>query len=266
MKSLRRLIRRIILESAGIDVYDVMELSAEENDKRYLGAYAKDIFRREADRDFLDSLGYIHSIPFASLDSRLSKLKQKDELSCLITHSAYEGEDLWEVSLKTGKFMDENSVGLIIDGWVTWAANRNANTGHTGSLKKRYGEKPHSGMSKAPGKSYHMRYSNKERPGGGRVPQHELDRAMLDVDDLDNDGLHYGEFVFNDETGKREYIEASNNEAILDNWTVIGVCHVVKWTDGEDKLTEEYDAKVMEAYEKVKKRFPKAKLVKVYLD
>ena len=40
MKSLRRLIRNIILESAGIDVYDAMELSAAEGDKRYIGAYA----------------------------------------------------------------------------------------------------------------------------------------------------------------------------------------------------------------------------------
>ena len=242
-----------------------MELSSAENDKRYIGAYAKDIFRREADRGFLDTLGYIHSIPFASLDSRLSKLKTNDELSCLITHSAYEGEDLWEVTLKTGKFMNENSVGLIIDGWVTWAATHNANTGHTGSLKQRYGDKPQSGMSKAPGKSYHMRYSNKERQGGGRVPQRELDRVIMDIDDIE-DGLHYGEFVFNDDTGRREWHEANNNEAILDNWTVVGVCHVVKWTDGEDKLTEEYDAKVMEAYEKVKRRFPRAELVKVHLD
>ena len=261
MKSLRRLIRNIILESAGIDVYDAMELSAAEGDKRYIGAYAKDIFRRKADRNFLDTLGYIHSIPFASLDSRLRQLKTKDELSCLITHSAYEGEDLWEVSHSTGHFMNENSVGLIIDGWVTWAANHNANTGHTGSLKDRYGEKPHSGMSKAPGKTYHMRYSSKDRPGGGRVPQHELDRVLMDQDDVETDGLHHWR-----QNDKGEWKQASNNEAILDNWTVIGVCHVVKWTDGEDKLTEEYDAKVMEAYEKVKRRFPKAELVKVILD
>lgn len=257
MKSLRRVIRKLILESDGIDQYDAINLSAAENDKRYLGAYAKDIFRREADREFLDSLGYIHSIPFASLDSRLSKLNTKDELSCLITHSAYEGEELWDVLHDTGNFMNENSVGLIIDGWVTWASSWNANTGHTGSLVRKYGEKPHSGMSKAPGKTYHMRYSSRTRPGGGSVPQHELDKVIMDEEDVDSGGWHY---TFPD------HKTASNNEAILDNWTVIGVCHVVKWTDFEDKLTPEYDAKIMEAYKKIKRRFPKAELVKVHLD
>ena len=257
MKSLRRVIRKLILESDGIDLYDAMELSSEENNKRYIGAYAKKIFHKNADRNFLNSLGYIHSIPFDSLDSRLAKLKTKDELSCLITHTAWNGEELWDVLHDTGTFMNENSVGLIIDGWVTWAANWNANTGHTGSLKKRYGNKPNSGMSKAPGKTYHMRYSNKDMPGGGRVPQHELDRVIMDAEDVDDEGWH-----FVDERNKT----APNNEAILDNWTVIGVCHVVKWTDHDEKLTPEYNAKIMEAYKKVKRRFPQAELVKVYLD
>ena len=119
MKSLRHIIRQLILESEGMTVSDVRNLSNLENNKRYLGAYAKDIFRREADRDFLDSLGYIHSIPFDRLDSRLAKLKSKDELSCLVTQSAWEGEEIWDVALRTGNFMNENSVGLIIDGWVT---------------------------------------------------------------------------------------------------------------------------------------------------
>lgn len=262
MKSLRQIIRKLILESEGMTVADLRNLSQAENDRRYLGAYAKDIFRREADRDFLDGLGYIHSIPFDSLDSRLSKLKTKDELSCLITHSAWEGEELWDVEMRTGNFMNENSVGLIIDGWVTWASNRNANSGHTGSLKDRFGDKPNSGMSKAPGKSYHMRYSSTDRPGGGRVPQHELDRVLMDQEDMDEKDLHFS--AFNDES--QQWFTARNNEAILDNWTVIGVCHVVGWTDHEDKLTPEYDAKIMAAYEKIKKKWPKAELVKVHLD
>ena len=261
MQSLRQVIRKLILESEGIDLDDVEYLSSFENDKRYIGAYTKDIFRRKADRNFLDNLGYIHSIPFASLDSRLSKLKQKDELSCLITHDKYEGQELYEVAHDTGNFMNENSVGLIIDGWVTWAANHNANTGHTGSLKDHYGDKPHSGMSKAPGKTYHMRYSSKDRPGGGRVPQHELDRVIMDMEDVDDDGLWHWR-----QDDKGQWSSASNNEAILDNWTVIGVCHVVEWTDKEHLLTKEYDAKIMAAYEKVKRRFPKAELVKVRLD
>ena len=252
MKSLRRVIRKIIMESDGIDLYDVMDVSSAENDKRYLGHYAKDEFRRKADREFLGELGYIHSIPFDSLQQRLNKLRQKDELSCLITMDAYNGQDLWDVSYRTGRFMNENSVGLIIDGWVTWAANWNTNSGFTGSLKDRYGDKPHSGIAKAPGKVYH-------RGGdyGGRIPQHELDRAILDRDDLESGGLH-----FIDHKGN----EAPNNEAILDNWTVVGVCHVVAWTDNEDKLTEEYDRKVMEAYKLVKQRFPQAKLVKCHID
>lgn len=256
------MIRKLILESEGISLSDVERLSRAENNKRYIGAYAKDIFRREADRDFLNSLGYIHSIPFDSLDSRLAKLKSKDELSCLITHDRYDGQGTYEVTLKTGKFMNENSVGLIIDGWVTWASNQNASTGHTGSLIDKYGDQPHSGVSKAPGKVYHMRYSSKDRPGGGRVPQHELDRAMLDLDDLEEDGIHHGVYDRENQT----YREVTNNEAILDNWTVIGVCHVVEWTDNEEKLTPEYDAKIMDAYKKIKAKYPKAKLVPVHLD
>ena len=180
-------------------------------------------------------------------------MRQKDELSCLITREAYTGQDVWEVSYATGNFMNENSVGLIIDGWVTWAANWNTNSGFTGSLKDKYGDKPQSGIAKAPGKVYH-RFRTE---GGGDIPQHELDRAMLDRDDLEDGGLHFVD---------HKNRQARNNEAIIDNWTVIGVCHVVAWTDNEDKLTPEYDQKVMEAYKLIKQRFPKAKLVKCHID
>ena len=104
-------------------------------------------------------------------------------------------------------------------------------------------------------------HSTKDKPGGGGVPQFELDRVLMDEDDIDNKGMyHWGK----DEEG--EWKQVSNNEALVDNWTVVGVCHVVEWTDHEDTLTPEYDAKILEAYKEIKKYFPRAELVKCRLD
>ena len=64
MKSLRQIIRKLILESDGISQWDVFMASADEKNKRYMGHYAKKLFAQQADIDYLKTLTYIHTKTF----------------------------------------------------------------------------------------------------------------------------------------------------------------------------------------------------------
>ena len=255
MKSLRQVIRKLILESQGMNIGDVWDVADADLMKRHAGHYAKDVFRQRADRNWLNSLGYIHTKPFDGLDSWLSSANSKDELSCLINSSAYTGQKELYIDSYLGKFFEGERIGLIVEGWVTWASNRNINSGFTGTLKDRYGEKPHSGINKAPGKIF----SKAAGKMGRMLPQHELDHALMDDEDVENMGM-----IWQDETGKT----AKNNEALVDNWKVVGVCQFIRdQSEYYDELvSEEYNKKVQEAFAKIKRKFPKAKLIQCVID
>lgn len=255
MKSLRQLIRKLILESEGMDQMDVWDTADADLLKRHAGHYAKDVFRRRANRDFLNSLTYIHTSPIDTIDSWLARTSSKDELSCLINGEPWEGGELY-VNDFIGKFLGGGErIGLIIKGWTTWASNKNASTGFTGSLKSNFGEKPHSGINKAPGKAYDRVRGRM----GQMIPQHELDAVFMDEEDWENK-----ELLYVDPKGN----EAGNNEALVDNWTVAGVCMFV--TDHTEKypelLSDEYNKKVQKAFQSIKRKFPKAELVECILD
>ena len=256
MKSLRQVIRKLILESEGMDVGDVWNVADADLLKRHSGHYAKDVFRRRADRDWLESLTYIHTSPIDTIDSWLNRNSTKDELSCLINGESYTGQDRLFVNDFIGKFLgDGERIGLIIKGWTTWASNKNASTGFTGSLKKNFGARPSSGINKAPGKAYD-RVAGRM---GSMLPQHELDAVLMDEEDFDEKDL-----LFMDRTGRT----ASNNEALLDNWTIAGVCVFVDdHTEKYDALlSDEYNAKVQKAFQSIKRKFPKAEIVKCVID
>lgn len=256
MKSLRQVIRKLILESQGMDQMDVYDAADADLMKRHSGHYAKDVFRRRADRDFLNSLTYIHTSPIDKIDSWLSRNSTKDELSCLINGESYTGQDELFVNSFIGEFLgDGERIGLIIKGWTTWASNKNASTGFTGSLKSDFGEKPHSGINKAPGKAY----DRAKGKMGKMLPQHELDAVFMDEEDWENK-----ELLYIDPTGR----EAHNNEALVDNWTIAGVCVFVEDQTGryDVLLSDEYNQKVQKAFSSIKRKFPKAKLVKCILD
>ena len=255
MKSLRQVIRKLILESQGMDQMDVWDVADADLLKRHSGHYAKDVFRRRADRDWLNSLTYIHTSPIDTIDSWLSRNSTKDELSCLINGDSWTGGELY-VSDFIGKFLGQGErIGLIIKGWTTWASNKNASTGFTGSLKSNFGEKPSSGINKAPSKAY----DRVKGRMGNMIPQHELDSVLMDEEDFDEKDL-----LFVDRKGKT----ASNNEALVDNWTIAGVCMFV--TDHTEKypelLSDEYNKKVQKAFQSIKRKFPKAELVECILD
>ena len=256
MKSLRQVIRKLILESQGMDQMDVWDVADADLLKRHSGHYAKDVFRRRADRDWLNSLTYIHTSPIDSIDSWLSRNSTKDELSCLINGEEWTGQEELYVNDFVGNFHGNGTrIGLIIKGWTTWASNWNANTGFTGTLKRNFGEKPHSGINKAPGKAYDRIKGRM----GEMVPQMELDRVLMDEEDWENK-----EMLFMDEKGR----EAKNNEALLDNWTIAGVCmFVTDHTDAHPELlSDEYNKKVQKAFKSIKRKFPKAEIVKCVLD
>ena len=255
MKSLRQVIRKLILESQGMDQMDVWDVADADLLKRHSGHYAKDVFRRRADQEWLKSLTYIHTSPIDSIDAWLNRNSTKDELSCLINGDSWDGGELY-INDFIGKFLDGGSrVGLIIKGWTTWASNKNASTGFTGSLKSNFGEKPHSGVNKAPGKAY----DRVKGRMGQMLPQHELDQVLMDEEDFDNK-----ELLYVDPTGR----ESGNNEALVDNWTIVGVCMFV--TDHTEKypelLSDEYNARVQKAFKSIKRKFPKAELVECVLD
>lgn len=255
MKPLRQVIRKLILESQGMQTDDVWDVAETDFMKRHAGHYAKELFRQRADRNWLDSLGYIHTKPFNGLDSWLSKANSKDELSCLINGDAFSGQDELYIDSYLGKFFKGERIGLVIEGWVTWASNRNTNSGFTGSLKDMYGNKPSSGINKAPGKIF-SRVAGKM---GNMLPQHELDHVLMDDEDAEKIGL-----IWEDEMGN----QTNNNEALVDNWKVVGVCQFIKdHSDDYDELvSEEYNMKVQKAFMKIKRKFPQAKLIQCIID
>jgi len=255
MKSLRQIIRKLIIESQGMNTDDVWRVADDDELKRHAGHYAKEVFRQRADRNWLNSLGYVHTKPFDGLDSWLSRANSKDELSCLINSEAYTGQEELYIDEHLGKFFKGERIGLIVEGWVTWASNRNTNSGFTGSLKDEYGDKPSSGINKAPGKIF----SKAAGRMGRMLPQHELDHALMDDEDVENMGM-----IWQDETGKT----ANNNEALVDNWKVVGVCQFVRDQSEhyDELLSEEYSNKAQEAFVKIKRKFPQARLITCVID
>tara|TARA_Y100001938_G_scaffold148486_1_gene232321 strand:+ start:1055 stop:1798 length:744 start_codon:yes stop_codon:yes gene_type:complete len=241
MNKLREVIRRLILESDGITPYEVNMASREDGGKRFKGHMAKRVFADKADRNFLNSLTYITTLSADRVDSWLSQANSRDELSCIaIEDTPSEGVDLdlpWSMG---GMFT--NRIALIVEGWVTWLSNKNAATGHSGRILRdeHQGEIPESGINKAPGKMYSR----------GRFNPRELDGVIMDEDDLWNQGLM-------DFDGNPN----QNNEALLDNWTITGVVIPVDDLSGDVQMDFEIQNEItLEAYEKIKERWPEAKL------
>ena len=242
MKSLRRVIRKLILESEGIEQWDVFTAAAEEGNRRYMGHYAKKIFAQQADIDYLKSLTYIHTKSFDRVDSFLQANK-RDELSCIVMEPLDQGH---EIPYAFGDFVGTSRVGFVIKGWPTWVQNKNASTGHTGRLMDKYhgGERPPSGVNKAPSKMFGM-----------GLPPHQLQGVIMDEEDAEA----YGLYDFDDRPNK-------NNEATLDNWECVGVIRIVKHVDHEDTITDEYNQKIDEVIAKVQTRWPKAKVIEAVID
>ena len=243
MKSLRQIIRRLILESDGIDMYDVQQASDAEDNKRYIGHYAKKIFAQHADIDFLKTLTYIHTKSFEKVDSFL-RMNTRDELSCIVVQS--QDTEKLEIPYAFGDIAGAHRISFVIEGWPTWVQNKNAASGHSARLLDRFhkGVRPPSGVNKAPSKMF-----------GKGLPYHQLDGVIMDEDDLEELGLM-------DFYGRAN----QNNEATLDNWKCVGVIRLVTHTDYGDTLTDEYNKKIDEAIAKVQTRWPNARVIEAIID
>jgi hypothetical protein len=245
MSNLRKTIRKIILESEGIQSYEVNSASAVDGDKRYKGHMAKKIFADKADRDFLNSITYITTVSVEKIDSWIAKSNSRDELSCLAIGGGIEPDG--SLLLPYGMSpMFNNRIALVIDGWVTWLRNKNAATGHSGRILKRdhKGIRPASGVNKAPGKMF------------GKFYSHELEGVIMDEEDLED----YDLYDFWDRPNK-------NNEALVDNWTVTGIVIPAEDLSGDVEMDFDIQNKIsLEAYEKIKQKWPKAKLFKGTFD
>jgi len=243
MKNLRKVIRELILESTGISSYEVRGERSKEDKKRFSGQYAKKLFAQKADREFLDSLTYITTLKQDGIDAWLSQKNSKDELSCIAIEGTIWQSGEMEIPHNMHK-MFIGRVGFVIKGWVTWLQNKNASSGHTGSLLKgkHKGVRPPSGVNKAPGMMHRS------------LPSHQLSGVIMDQDDMDNFEL------FNPPADAPN----QNNEALLDNWEITGV--VVIEGDPDGVFDESYISLADEALAKVQKKFPKAKLIRSYVD
>ena len=142
MKLLRETIRRIILEDraafeqelSGNPNWDVSrqnKQAKEPKDQQYktarkMGRTVKKAFNNNVNREFLDSLIYVHWVNIKDLQQFLEQANppNRDELSTAI----YENGKIPEKTMF-------GNVGVVIDGYVTLAGN-NMNKMYTGNSKQ----------------------------------------------------------------------------------------------------------------------------------
>ena len=249
MKSLRKVIRKLILESEGITNWEVLMASADERNKRYIGHYAKKIFAQKADINYLKSLTYIHTKSVDKVDNFLN-YNTRDELSCIVVEGGmYDGA--MEIPYDFSDIVGVGRIGFVIEGHPTWVQNRNAATGHSERLlRDRHGGiRPSSGVNKAPTKMYaHV----VNRRG---LPDNAFDGAILDREDAEMYGLR----DFDDRPNK-------NNEALVDNWSCTAVIKIIRHPDAAGKPTPDYHRQVDEALVKIRSRWPDAEIIEVAVD
>ena len=142
MKLLRETIRRLILEdrtafeqelsdNPNWDASRQHKQAKEPRDQQYktarkMGRIVKKSYNKNVDRDFLDSLIYVHWVKIKDLQQFLEQATppNRDELSTAI----YENGKIPEKTMF-------GNVGVVIDGYVTLAGN-NMNKMYTGNSKQ----------------------------------------------------------------------------------------------------------------------------------
>lgn len=243
-KDLRRLIRKLIIES-DIHRSRVNHFGNKDGWKRDEGHYAKAAFAEIADQESLQKFTYIHTMPAEEAISRLSGMNKRDELSVLVNPHQYKPGQMLDINYDLGQLFQGDRVGILVKGWVTWAQNKNAATGHFGSLLKHMhgGVRPPSGVNKAPAKMYRF---------GGGIPEHQLQNVFTNYEDHEDIGIIEDGF--------------GNNEGLVDNWEILGVIHLEGWTDHDSELTEERLEQEQETLEFIKTRWPRAVMIPALID
>jgi hypothetical protein len=211
--------------------------------KRFDGHYAKAAFAELADQESLQKFTYIYTMPADAAPSRLSQMNKRDELSVLINSHQWTPGEIFDVNYDLGNLLEGDRVGFLVKGWVTWAQNKNAATGHFGSLLRNShgGVRPESGVNKAPAKMY-----------GQSVPPHQLKDVFTSYEDFEDIDLVADGW--------------GNNEGLIDNWEILGVLNIQSWTDHDSELTEERRKQEQVALEAAKTRWPNAVLIPTMID
>ena len=148
-----------------------------------------------------------------------SEMCIRDRSCIIIEDDVY--NNILQIPYDIGKLLTAPRIGFIIKGRPTWVQNKNASTGHSGTLLRRYhkGERPESGVNKAPSKMF-----------GRGLPAHALDGVILDEEDAENYGL----------CGWSSKDPNQNNEALIDNWECTHVIRLIGHADNEDTITDDY--------------------------
>ena len=241
-RKLRKLVRSLILETE-VHRSRINHFGDKDNWKRGHGHYAKAAFAELADQESLQKFTYIYTMPADAAPGRLAQMNKRDELSVLINSHQWTPGQIFDVNYDLGPLLRGDRVGFLVKGWITWAQNKNAATGHFGTLlkNKHGGIRPESGVNKAPGKMYGM-----------GVPQHQLKNVFTNYEDHEEIGLIDDAY--------------ENNEGLIDNWEILGVLNIQSWTDHDSELTEERQKQEQVALEAAKARWPNAVLIPTMID
>ena len=224
MKELRRLVRKLILESfTQEDVEDAMvgDTRQRDNQKTIFGSHAKDLFRQERENDpeidkFLKKVITIHWKPIKygefsyELDDDLlveplKNTSPKDELSCTPYLRTSEIADKgWHVGR-------DDMLGIQVQGWITWLEHGDAQSGHGRQNKKN----AQSGANKRPRQTY---------MGSDPGKRNRMGDVILSVEDYEGpQSSTYGD-----------------GEALVDNWQPAKV-----WYKEEHEQVEAWQAAKM---------------------
>ena len=193
ISELKKIIKNIINETTKFSREDVISLYNKNNKKRKPGAYAKQLFNKNADHNFLKSLIYVHWLSSSNIKN-IANVSLKDELSA----NAY-SEDLLSKKGNIRRFFG-NKLGIVLEGRTTWLQSNDAFSGFGKDEKQ-----------------------NISGSGKNKQPQAHIERGEeLGVDelmglDMNDVILNKGEWRYNMGLVKDE--KEFFNEAIIDNWS-----------------------------------------------
>ena len=158
------------------------------------GRFIKQQFNRYADRDFLQSLTLLHYTSPQKLENFFKEVTSKDELSCV----AFKQDE--NPTFGNPLILSNSSVALMVQGRVTILAN-DMDILVSGGGREYTKENP---------KRTRDSGANKGTGFVGDEFDHKYGRSYV-LDETDWDPL-------NDYKGRRK------NEALVDNWKVLGYC------------------------------------------
>lgn len=242
------MVRKILLEGFSEDLAKVSS-----------GKEAKQVFSKYVDQDYFRKGTLVHWVgpgydeergertdTFDEISSLVNRGDSKSELSC----SFYKpGEEIDFIPYGTLKNLtqgsggiratDQDVVGVVLKGWVTYAANQNIFTGTRWDYRKDSAHRlKSSGRNKYPWENYKSEY--RQEVSGVDYLEKLRDATTISVDgdnikprgdsrgsvvpDFRKDRAAYQEF-YQQEREDQSWIEYYKNwnEVLVDNWKIVGI-------------------------------------------